>query len=75
MIKSILIIVTYIVPFLIINSMVYSELDDGDTVEDYNWGMFALSIVPIGNMMVCLLALFMAINEKYGDKIKNIKIK
>ena len=55
--------------------MLYSELEEGDTLEDYNWGMFALSIVPMGNMMVCLLALFVVIEEKYGDRIRNIKIK
>jgi len=76
MIELVLTAVIYIFPFLIINYMIYSDLDKGDTLNDYNWAMFLLSLVPLGNIIICFIALFIYLgNSNLWYKIKNIKIK
>ena len=75
MIKLILVIVVWVVPFIVVNYFIYKDLRKGGTLGEYDWASSIFSLIPVVGILCLIVGLFIAIEGKYGDKIKNIKIK
>jgi len=75
MIRLILVIVIWVVPFVVINYFLYKDLRKGGTLGEYNWASSLLSLIPVVGFICLLIGFGVYMNDIHGDKIKNIKIK
>ena len=74
MINSVLVILVWVIPFIVVAFFLYSDLPKGSAIKDFDWASLLLSAIPLIGFAVVFVSLLVVIHGELWDRVKNIKI-